>query len=81
MMEKQKLLSKLISTNTDPKSDEENLKDITAWNYEMDGHAHKFAERSCELTHKTVDQLNKNSTPCLDQKFWESCQRLAPRLY
>ena len=62
------MLSKLISTNTDVKSDEKHLKDITAWNDDMEGHAKMFVERYCELAHKTVDQLHKVSTPCLDQK-------------
>ena len=38
-MEKQKLFSKMISTSTDVKTAEKNPKDITAWSYDMEGHA------------------------------------------
>ena len=45
VMEKQKLFSKVISTNTDVKTDETHLKDITAWSCDMEGHAQKCVER------------------------------------
>ena len=32
----------------------------------MEGHAKKCVERHCELTHKTIQQLYKVSTPCID---------------
>ena len=41
---------------------EENPKDITAWSYDMEGHAQKCVERCC----KTIYQLHEVSTPCLD---------------
>ena len=39
---------------------------ITAWSYDVEGHAQKCVERFCELAHKTVDQLQKDSKPCLE---------------
>ena len=36
-----------------------------AWSYDMEGHARKCVERSCELAKKT-EQLHKVSSPCLD---------------
>ena len=66
LMEKQKLFSKLISTSTDVKTQKKNPKDITSWSYDMKGHAQQCVERCCELAHKTVDQLQNVSTPCLD---------------
>ena len=66
VMEKQKLFSKLISRSTDVKTEGTNLKDITSWRYDMEGHPHKCVERYCEMAHKTIDQLHKVSTLCLD---------------
>ena len=48
------------------KTEETNLKDITVWSHDMEGHGQKCVERGCELAHKTVDQLHKVSTSCLD---------------
>ena len=39
VMEKQQLLSKLISTCTDVKTEKKNPREITAWSYDMEGHA------------------------------------------
>ena len=36
--------------------------------YDMEGHAQKCVERYCELAHKTINQLHKVSTPCLDAR-------------
>ena len=36
---------------------------VWTWNV---GHAKKWVERFCELTNKTIEQLYKGSTPCLD---------------
>ena len=38
---------------------------ISAWSYDMDGHAKKCVERYCELANKTTQQLHIVSTPCL----------------
>ena len=43
----------------------ENLR-ISSWSYDMEGHAKKFVERYCELANKTIQQLCKVSTPCID---------------
>ena len=39
---------------------------ISSWSYDMAGHAKKCVERYCELANKTTQQLNKVSTPCID---------------
>ena len=64
--DEQKLFSRLISTNTEVKTEEKKPKDITDWSYDMEGHAQNCVERSCEMAHKTVDQLRKVSTRCLE---------------
>ena len=43
----------------------ENLR-ISSWSYDMEGHAKKCVERYCELANKTIQQLYKVSTPCID---------------
>ena len=57
-MEKDCLFSKLISINTDVKTEETNVKDVTARSYDMEGHAQKCVERCCKMAHKTVHQLH-----------------------
>ena len=45
---------------------------ISSWSYYMEGHAKKCVERSCELAHKTTEQLYKLATPCMgDHLFRE----------
>ena len=66
MLQKQKLFSKLIGTNTDVKTVEKNPKDTTAGSYDVQGHGQKCVERHWEVAHKTVDQLHVVSTLCLD---------------
>ena len=39
---------------------------IFSWSYDMEGHAKKCVERSCGLANKTLQQLYKVATPCLD---------------
>ena len=39
---------------------------ISSWSYDMEGHAKKCVERYCELVNKTIQQLYKVSTPCMD---------------
>ena len=86
-MDEQELFSKLISTDTDVKTGEKNAKDITAWSYDVEGHGQKCVARCCDLAHKTVDEVHKVSTPCLDDhqvkredmtivgQFSESCSQ------
>ena len=46
----------------------ENLR-ISSWSYDMTGHAKKCVERYFELANKTTQQLNKVSTPCIDDAY------------
>ena len=39
---------------------------LSAWSYDMEAHAQKCVERYCELTNKKTEQLQKVSSPCLD---------------
>ena len=55
VMERLQLFSKLISTNTEVKSEETDPQDTTAWSYDMDCHFLKCVEGYRELAHKTVD--------------------------
>ena len=43
---------------------------VIAWSYEMAGHAQKFVERFCELANKNIEQLEKVSAPCMDDRQW-----------
>ena len=42
-----------------------------AWSYDMEGHARECVERHCELAKKTIQQLYKVSTPCLDDHHFK----------
>ena len=44
---------------------------ISSWSYDMEGHAKKCVERSCELANKTTQQLHKVSTPCIDDHHFK----------
>ena len=44
---------------------------ISSWSYDMEGHANECAERHCELTNKTTQQLYKVSTPCIDDNHFK----------
>ena len=44
---------------------------ISSWYYDMDGHAKKCVERYCELANKTTQQLDKVSTPCIDDHHFK----------
>ena len=48
----------------------ENLR-ISSWSDDMVGHAKKCVELYCELTNKTTQQLNKVSTPCIDDHHFK----------
>ena len=39
---------------------------ISAWSYDVEGHAKKCVERYCELANRTCQHLYKVATPCLD---------------
>ena len=44
---------------------------ISSWSYDMAGHAKKCVERYCELVNKTIQQLYKVSTPCIDDHHFK----------
>ena len=44
---------------------------ISSWSYDMVGHAKKCVERYCELANKTIQQLYKVSTPCIDDHHFK----------
>ena len=48
----------------------ENLS-ISSWSHDMEGHAKKCVERYCELANKTIQQLYKVSTPCIDDHHFK----------
>ena len=39
---------------------------IFSWSYDIEGHAKKCVERCCEFAYKTIEQLYKVATPCMD---------------
>ena len=39
---------------------------ISSWSCDMDGDAKKCVERHCELANKSIQQLQKVATPCID---------------
>ena len=39
---------------------------IAAWSFDVEGHAQKCAQGSCELANKKNEHLYKVSTPCID---------------
>ena len=44
---------------------------ISSWSYDMAGHAKKCVERYCELANKTTQQLDKVSSPCIDDHHFK----------
>ena len=44
---------------------------ISAWSYDMEGHAKKCVERYCEPANKTTQQLYKVSTPWIDDHHFK----------
>ena len=44
---------------------------ISSCSYDRDGHAKKYVERYCELANKTIQQLYKKSTPCIDDHHFK----------
>ena len=44
---------------------------ISSWSYDMEGHAKKCVERCCELANKTSQQLYKVYTPCVDDHHFK----------
>ena len=44
---------------------------ISSWSYDMEGHAKKCVERFCELANRTIQQLYKVSTPCIDDHHFK----------
>ena len=48
----------------------ENLS-ISSWSCDMEGHVKKCVERYCELANKTTQQLDKVSTPYIDDHHFK----------
>ena len=44
---------------------------ISSWSYDMAGHAKKCVERYCELANRTTQQIQKVSTPCIDDHHFK----------
>ena len=44
---------------------------ISSWSHDMAGHAKKCVERYCELANKTIQQLCKVSSPCIDDHHFK----------
>ena len=44
---------------------------FSSWSYDMAGHAKKCVERYCELANKTIQQLYKVFTPCIDDHHFK----------
>ena len=63
---------------------------ISAWSYDVEGHAQKCVERYCELANRTSQQvctksqLHALTTISLEKKKWdllENCQKFALKLF
>ena len=59
---------KMSATKASVKPDAET---ISSWSFDMGGHAKKCVERYCELANKTIEQLYKVATPCMDHQYEE----------
>ena len=44
---------------------------ISSWFHDMEGHAKKCVERYCEVANKTIQQLYKVATPCMDDHHFK----------
>ena len=62
--------SRISAGRTEKLPHSENLRN-SSWSYDMEGHAKKCVERYCELSNKTTQQLNKVSTPCIDDHHFK----------
>ena len=62
--------SRISAGGTEKLPFSENLR-ISSWSYVMEGHAKKCVERYCELANNTTQQLNKVSTPCIDDHYFK----------
>ena len=41
---------------------------VIAWSYGKEGHANKSVERYCESANKNIEQMERFSTPCIDDQ-------------
>ena len=57
--------SRISAGGTEKLPFSQNLR-TSSWSYDMEGHAKKCVERYCELANKSIQQLYKGSTPCID---------------
>ena len=60
VLEKQKFFSKLISRNSDVRTEQKHHKDITVGSYNMQGRAPKCVERQRGLAHKTINLFGQS---------------------
>ena len=77
--------SRISAGGTEKLPYSENLR-ISSWSYVMEGHAKKCVERYCELANNTTQQLNKVSTPCIDDHHFkrrrnEICWRIVTSMF
>ena len=67
---KNELFNKLTTTREADEKDQTkgkySLEKITAWSYDMEGHAEESVERYCELAKKDVSSLQQVATACID---------------
>ena len=66
VMEKRQLFAKTTTTGTDIQIDEQSTESMNTWSSDIKGHAQNCVQRYCGFGKKTVDQLHKVSTSCLD---------------
>ena len=62
--------TRISAGTTEKLSCSENLC-ISSWSYDMEDHVKKRVKRYCELTNKTIRQLCKVSTPCIDDHHFK----------
>ena len=52
---------------SDPETEDPHVKtNIAARSYDMEGHSKKCAPRHCEVANKSIEQLWRVTTPCID---------------
>ena len=59
---------------------EESEANISSRSYHMEGYAKKCVERYCELANKSIQQLHKVVTPCIDNHQFKEENRICWRI-
>ena len=62
--------SRISAGGTEKLPCSENIR-ISSWSYDMEGHAEKCVERYCELANRTTQQIDKVSTPCIEDHHFK----------